>query len=371
MHKEAKREVENHAEFKKLFDIATDGIFIEDKTGTILECNPAGEKMFGYLPGELKNVHISKLVPPEFASTLPAVITDEHITGDVYLERVNMKKDGTVFPTEICTKWADINGKKRLIAFIHDITKRKQMENEIKKAKDELEKTVATRDTFLSILSHDLKSPMQSVLGFTELIDEKVDDSQKELRHFVEQLKLATNTSYTLIDNLLNWTLSQTKRIEPHIEEFILGSFCASHIQSLQDISQHKGISFTKHLPENLRTRTDKNMLLFVVRNLITNAVKFTSNGGNIGIIVTPIENKAKITITDNGIGLTPDQIEKIMDKHTIYSTKGTKSEKGTGLGLKVCIDFLKILGSRLEIKSTPGNGSAFSFYVPVAEKPL
>ncbi|HKK81670.1 MAG TPA: PAS domain-containing sensor histidine kinase, partial [Prolixibacteraceae bacterium] len=331
---------DNSSAFKMLFDIATDGIFIEDETGTILECNPAAEKMFGYLPGELKYVHIGNLVPPDFAKLLPKVITDEHVTGDQYLERVNMKKDGTLFPTEICTKWAYFNGKKRLIAFIHDITKRKETENELHKAKDELEKTVATRDTFLSILSHDLKSPMQSVLGFTELIDEKVDDSQKELRHFVEQLKISTNNSYTLIENLLNWTLSQTKRIEPHIEEFILGSFCASQIQSLQDIAQNKGISFTKHLPENLRVRTDKNMLLFVVRNLITNAVKFTHNGGNIGIIITPLaNNKARFTIKDNGIGLTPKQIEKVKDKHTIYSTKGTKLEKGTGLGLKACND--------------------------------
>ncbi|MFO8000477.1 MAG: PAS domain S-box protein [Marinilabilia sp.] len=97
---------ENISAFKTLFDIATDGIFIEDETGTIIECNPAAEKIFGYLHGELKNVHISKLVPPDFAATLPKVITDEHITGDVYLERINMKKDGTIFPTEICTKWA-------------------------------------------------------------------------------------------------------------------------------------------------------------------------------------------------------------------------------------------------------------------------
>jgi PAS domain S-box-containing protein len=366
-----KAKFDNPSAFKTLFDIATDGIFIEDETGTILECNPAAEKMFGYLPGKLKNIHIGKLVPPDFASTLPKVITDEHITGDVYLERVNMKKDGTIFPTEICTKWADINGKKRLIAFIHDITKRKEMENELKEAKDELEKIVATRDTFLSILSHDLKSPMQSILGFTELLDELIDDTNISARHYIEQLKAASNTSYTLIDNLLNWTLSQTNRIEPHIEEFILGSVCKSHIQALEDIAQNKNISITKSFPENLKIRTDKNMLLFIVRNLVINAVKFTKPGGEIAIKVDNPKNKARITIEDSGIGMTNEQIKKIIDHHIIYSTHGTNSEKGTGLGIKVCNDFLKILGSHLEIKSTPGQGSAFSFYVPVAEKPL
>lgn len=357
----------SHSEFKTLFDIATDGIFIEDETGTIIDCNRAAEKMFGYQPGELKNVHISKLVPPDFAATLPEHIRDEHLTGDSYAERVNMKKDGSFFPTEICTKWATIKGKKRLIAFIHDISSRKTIENELKLAKEELERTIATRDTFLSILSHDLKSPMQTIMGFTDLLDEAIGHSQREAREYIKQLKVATNASYTLIDNLLQWTLSQTNRIEPHIENFILGSFCASHIQALQEIAHLKKITVTKQFPENLTIRTDKNMLLFVVRNLFINAVKFTNPGGAIAIIVKTSQNKARILIKDSGIGLTQKQIDKINDRHTIYSTHGTNTEKGTGLGLKVCTDFLEMMGTRLDIESAPGEGSTFSFEIPVA----
>ncbi|MDA3817153.1 MAG: ATP-binding protein, partial [Prolixibacteraceae bacterium] len=137
-------------------------------------------------------------------------------------------------------------------------------------------------------------------------------------------------------------------------------------IQALEDIAQNKNISITKAFPENLTIRTDKNMLLFIVRNLIINAIKFTKPGGEIAITVHMSQNNARITIEDSGVGLTSEQIEKIKDQHTIYSTHGTRSEKGTGLGLKVCNDFLKILETRLEIKSTPGKGSAFSFDIPV-----
>ncbi len=354
--------------FKTLFDIATDGIFIEDIYGNIINCNQAGETMFGYNKGELIGVNIKKLVTPEFAKTLPPIIEECHITGNAYHERVNMRKDGSTFETEICTKFAMIDGEKRIIAYIHDISNQKKIYKELLETKKELEKIITVRDKFFTILSHDLKSPIHSILGLSEVLEDEAYQFPQKIKQIIEHIKISANMGYDLVNNLLQWSRQQTNQIQINKEKFILGSVCKKHIDMLQNIAAKKQISVTKEFPKNLVINTDKNILLFIIRNLVSNAVKFTKTNGTIHIRVVSQKNTVLFSISDNGIGMTADQIQKVLDKYNIYSTCGTNMERGTGLGIKICCDFLELLGSQLQIESTPNKGSIFYFELPCIE---
>jgi diguanylate cyclase (GGDEF)-like protein/PAS domain S-box-containing protein len=132
---------------KTLLNLSLDGIYIENERGEILECNQSGHEMFGYTKKEMLELSIRDLVPKEFAEGIPEIIPDDMATGDMYLERVNKKKNGELFPTEINSKYIHINGKKRLIVFVRNITVRKQMENDLREIsiRDELTKTYNRR----------------------------------------------------------------------------------------------------------------------------------------------------------------------------------------------------------------------------------
>ncbi|MGF7141451.1 PAS domain-containing sensor histidine kinase [Roseimarinus sediminis] len=348
--------------FKTLFDIATDGIFIEDNRGNIINCNRAGEKMFGYEPGELTGVNIRQLVPPEFAASIPDIIPEEAVTGDQYLERVNMRKDGSLFPTEICTKYAVIDGQKCLIAFIHDISEQKRIQQELEKAKKVMEQQMHLKEKFFSIISHDLKSPMEAILGFSDLLDEEKDLLPLKLQHYVSTLRTAAYSSSDLLENLLQWTLCLNGDLKPHYEEFELGSACTEELMLLQEKAAKKEIKLSFSIPKGISMLSDKNMLRFVVRNLLNNAIKFTQHSGRVDLIITEQNKQLKFEIQDTGIGLNENDIQRILAQRDFYSTPGTGNEKGTGLGLKVCNEFLNLLNSRLKIESTAGKGSNFSF---------
>lgn len=348
--------------FKMLFELSVEGIFIEDKYGYILDCNKAGYLMFGYEKHEIIGMNISKLVPEDFAKSLPEIILKEHLTGDKYLERTNKKKDGTLFSTEICTKYTTINNFECIIAFIHDISEQKKIQQELTESKKELEKVLTTRDKFFSIISHDLKSPMQSILGFTDLIEQEIKDPSKELLLYIDNLKKSADSSYELLENLLHWTISQSNRIKPIYETFFIEPFCEKNFVLYNDLAHKKNIKILKDIEPGIKITSDKNILQFIMRNLITNAIKFTPKKGQISLIITQTKRGTTFIVKDSGVGINDIQIEKILDVNNFYSTKGTSNENGTGIGLKTCIELLKILGSELTIHSKVNEGSMFAF---------
>ncbi|GLI54628.1 hypothetical protein PM10SUCC1_01430 [Propionigenium maris DSM 9537] len=166
-----------------LLDLSLDGIYIENNRGEILECNPSGHEMFGYTKEEMLNLTIRDLVPEEFAKELPEIIPDNMATGDVYVERVNRKKDGEIFPTEINSKYIYIDGKKRLIVFVRDISTRKKMEDELKEMsrRDELTKVYNRRYIMKKLEDEIIRSKLENCPLSIALLDidnfKKVNDT--------------------------------------------------------------------------------------------------------------------------------------------------------------------------------------------------
>lgn len=351
--------------FQLLFELSVHGIFIENKSAYILDCNKAGLNMFGFSINEIAGKHLSELLLNNFVSESKTISSGNYLTDDKYIECLFKKKDGTIFTAEICSKYAIINNEECIITFIHDISAQKKIQNELIESKKTLEKVLTTRDKFFSIISHDLKSPMQSILGFADLIDNEIGDASKELKLYVRNLKKSANSSAELLENLLNWTICQSKEFKPLFEMVEIKSICEEDCNLYLELAQKKNIAILKEIDEGIKIKTDKNMLQFIMRNLVTNAIKFTNENGQIQIIVSQTQNATSFIVKDNGVGIDESKIEKILNTDIFYSTTGTSNETGTGLGLKTCIEFLKILNSELKIQSIKNIGSIFGFNLP------
>jgi len=241
---------------------------------------------------------------------------------------------------------------------------------EIENQKKELESLVITKDKFFSIIAHDLKSPFNSLLGFSDLLYEnfsELDDTEKY--EYIEQVHHSSQGLFELLENLLQWSRAQMGKMEWNPEKVDMKKNFADNLSILQIGLNNKMISIESDLNSNATVYADPNMVLTIVRNLLTNALKFTDKGGIIKIHSTPMDGHMKFTISDNGMGISEENQKKLFQIDEKFKTNGTAGEKGTGLGLLLCKEFVKINKGEIWVESELGKGSSFSFTLPVYSK--
>jgi ligand-binding sensor domain-containing protein/signal transduction histidine kinase len=235
--------------------------------------------------------------------------------------------------------------------------------------KEQLQELNSTKDRFFSILAHDLKNPFQTLLGMSEILAEELKDSnEEELKIAVNHIQEASNNLYSLVGNLLTWSLSQTNRISFVPEKTDISMIISSIIALLKPDSDNKNISVITEFKTTRQVFADKNMIEMVVRNLITNAIKFTPSNGFINIVISETGNMIQLEIHDNGVGISPEHQEKLFTLDSNITQKGTNGEKGTGLGLIICKEFVEKNNGKIWIISKPDSGSSFFITIPGAE---
>jgi len=234
---------------------------------------------------------------------------------------------------------------------------------EIKKTQQKLKEINDTKDKFFSILSHDLHNPFNTIIGFSELLLEQNNDlTDNERTDMIKQINISSLAMHKLLVNLLNWTRSQTGRIQVYKEIFELKGVVNEIIEVLKPQADNKGIELTNMIPGGHMVFADLSMTSTVLQNLIANAIKFTHTHGKIQILSKIMEEETIISIHDNGIGIGKEMIGQIFDLINEKTRKGTLNEAGTGLGLVICKDFTERMGGRIWVESEAGNGSVFSF---------
>jgi signal transduction histidine kinase len=230
----------------------------------------------------------------------------------------------------------------------------------------ELQNLNATKDKFFSILGHDLKSPLNSLSSFSGLLINYFDSlSKEEIQTLARDLDKSLKNLYSLLDNLLEWARSQTGNINFTPEQFDLTNVLQENKELLQVQAGNKEITLYQERTSPLIVSTHKHSITTVVRNLVANAIKFTPQGGNIKIQASEKQNEIVISIVDTGVGMSEATIQKLFRIDSKVSTIGTANEKGTGLGLVLCKDFVEKNGGRLWVESEEGKGSTFSFSIP------
>ncbi len=260
-----------------------------------------------------------------------------------------------------------LKNEKCILSSINDISNRKKAEEDLYESEKRLKELNATKDKFFSIIAHDLKSPFNAIIGFSNLLDEQIHKKDQEgIEEYVGIIRNSSQRAMDLLTNLLEWSRSQTGRMEYNPEYVELVALINYVTELSEDTARQKSISIKKELPQNIDAFADKAMLSAILRNLISNAVKFTNKGGTIVISATQNKKEVIVAIRDTGIGITEDGIRKLFRIEESYSTTGTQNETGTGLGLLLCKEFVQKHGGKIWVESEPGKGSIFSFTIPL-----
>lgn len=236
-------------------------------------------------------------------------------------------------------------------------------QQEMETRSEELERLNQVKDKFFSIISHDLRSPINALSGLLDLLDKGAVRPEELSRH-INELKSRFNHTRTLLNNLLDWTLLQMDKLSLQPVRIDLHKIAEENIQLLASVP-NKQITLHNNIPAGSIGFADSNTVNLVIRNLMTNAIKFTNDGGKVVIGLEDQQTEWLITVQDNGVGMNDDVLKILFDKTAPYTTRGTANEKGTGLGLILCKEFVEKNGGRIFVESQDGIGSKFSFTVP------
>jgi PAS domain S-box-containing protein len=330
-------------------------------------------EMLGYSLEDVDQ-HISyweKLTHPDDLPELKEILAG-HLSGksDFYKtdHRVKTNSGGWkwVMDRGKTIRWDDQGNPLQITGTRVDITEIKEVQEHLTQLNQQLQQITATKEKLFSIIAHDLRSPFNSILGISGMVSENPKDFNPE--RLIEMMNVIHSTAertLILLENLLEWTRSQTQQIDPDHSGFQLESLIQNVIQGFSSSALAKNISVTYTLSDNCLLVADLNMVQTVLRNLVSNAIKFTHRGGQVHIHAESIADKCEITVSDTGIGLNMDALERLFRIETNQSSAGTDNEKGSGLGLILCKEFVEKLGGHIWVESQPGRGSEFKFTLP------
>lgn len=244
--------------------------------------------------------------------------------------------------------------------------KLEEQAEELTVSNEQLMKHIQTKDKLYSIVAHDLRAPFNTIMGFASLLSDAGEEADKEkVRMYARYINDAALQVFNLLENLLFWARSQSDEIQYSPSVLNLSELIREVMDLLSDSALKKSVSLHKHLEADLMVYADENMLHTILRNLLMNSLKFTDEGGEVHVECFEEAERVRVCVVDTGIGMDEETIKKLQTDQN-FSSVGTGGEKGSGLGLMLCRDFIKRHGGSLEIFSTPGKGSRFCFTLPL-----
>lgn len=254
----------------------------------------------------------------------------------------------------------------KIVGTVMDITEKKLAQIKLEQYLEELKEANATKDKFFSIIAHDLKNPFGALKNLTEILKDMYNEfSEEEKTEIISEMYKSAHKVYELLENLLTWSRSQRGKIEFQPEETNLKLIIYNSFELLKEAANKKNIKLTDATPDEFIINCDVNMITTVVRNLVSNAIKFTPEGGEIKIFTEENDQEVIVSVQDSGIGIAKEDIAKLFRIDVHHTTIGTSDEKGTGLGLILCKEFIDKHNGRIWVESEPGRGATFKFALP------
>jgi PAS domain S-box-containing protein len=356
--------------FRLAFENANIGMCLVDLSGNIFKVNEEMVNIFGYSIKELQTMNVNDIAHPDFKEVSSEFIKNasEGSKKHSMFEKAYIHKNGSTLTCNVTTS-SVFDENQNLVFFIshvQDITDKKNAERILLERKEELQRLNAEKDKFFSIIAHDLINPFSSIVGFSDLLIEEVHEKRYDIiEKYSEIIQASSQRAISLLMNLMVWSRSQSGRMDYQPLYFEMADILKEVVLLFSDSAKQKAITVITETPSQARVFADRNMINTVLRNLISNAIKFTKNGGAINITVTDNQDKIAVSVCDNGIGLTKERMEQLFHLDTNSSTPGTENEEGTGLGLILCKEFIQKHDGKIWVESEIGKGSCFKFIIP------
>jgi len=367
-------------------------IITTDLTGNITLFNRGATRMLQWKEDEILNIHTPGVF---FAPGRFQLEQDEKtkMTGEdafhYCLQELKehglhelrgwfVRKDGSTVPVHLVLNNL-LDDKGSTVGYLliaRDIREELQAQEKIKtyvaelqKSEESLRKLNAQKDKFLSIVSHDLRSPFNSILGFCDLLlDESVSFDEKEQRQYLQIIANSARQQLELVNNLLDWSRLETGRLRYNPKKHNLAALVRRSFDNLSGNARRKGITLKYTGPEIINIRADDVLVIQLLTNLIGNALKFSESGGEVEVSARPLDNDmVETSVRDTGVGIAEEDLEKLFRIDAKFTSEGTEGEKGSGLGLALCKEITEIHGGSIRAESKKGEGSTFTFTLPGA----
>ncbi len=364
LHSFIQKEKRREYYYNSILNNIGDPVFVKDDQSRLLMVNDAFCEIFNLQRDQIIGKTLSEDVSPEERDSFLKIDKQVLETGieNINEESLTVRGGETRIISTKKTRFLDADNKKYLVGVIHDITEGKKTENSLKEL-------IATKDKLFSIIAHDLRSPFNSIIGFSELL---LEDSNNILledsEQYIKIINSAAKNTLILLDNLLNWAKSQTGQLSFNPEKVLFSEVVQEIITLSKSIAKSKNISLEYSSTDHLEVFVDVNMLNTVLRNLISNAIKFTNFGGHIKVSAALKQNQVEITISDNGIGINKEKCAELFSITSNTTTLGTADENGSGLGLVLCKEFIQKNNGDIWVESEENKGSNFIFTLPIYE---
>ena len=383
-----------------LFLYAAEGILVTNDKGEIIRTNPSAERLFGYEKDQLLEKKIEALIPKR--------LTDKHIgyrekyvhnphprSMGAGMELYGLKKDGSEFPVEISLSPYSTSNGKFVIAFIVDITVRKQAEEKLKNYSADLERQVKNRtlileeaieelektkkdlnhalekekdlnelkSRFVSMASHEFRTPLTTMMSSLSLVTKygEQNDKENQLKH-VGKIKKSINNLTDILNDFLSVGKLEEGKIENAPQELNLHIFIADIISEMEFMITDSQKIMHEHIGNEIAS-IDKKLLKNILFNLISNAIKFSPEGGPIEITTQVLEKLVKISVKDNGIGITPEDQKHLFER--FFRGRNVTHIQGTGLGLSIVAKYIDLMNGTLNFESKENRGTIFTITIP------
>ena len=367
----------------ELLESAPDAILQLDKEGRIVLLNRMAEQLFGYRREEMLGLTVEALVPAAVRGVHKrhrARYSDHPVTrpmgSGIKLE--GRRKDGTHFPVEISLSSVESGDEFRVTAIIRDVTERRRMEEQLRSIESkyvrelelrnrETEQANQLKTEFLGNMSHELRSPLHTVIGFAELLAEEsqgpLNDRQKG---FLTHIRKDSLQLLDLINDLLDLSKIEAGRMELRLEALDTGAVIGEVLSSVRLRAMAKSLDIGMDIPIATPIFADRLRLKQILHNLLTNAIKFTPDGGRVRVAAAPCAGYAEISVSDTGIGISVDQQQAVFDKFHQVRAGIQGGHEGAGLGLAITRQLVEQHRGTIWLRSEPGKGTCFTFTLPL-----
>lgn len=351
--------------FTALFHSSIDGIILYTQEGIILDANSTICQLLKLKPGQLIGTNIIDLYPKEFLNQAIKVKDEVNQHGHTRFEVTLRCADHTYLPTEISASKFEVDEQTIIQGIIRDITERKKIALDMERASESAIKANEAKSLFLATMSHEIRTPLNGILGFSDILIQS--DASDEQRQYLQLIKKSGDILLSIINDILDFSRVESQKIELEMVDFNLSECIKETLDIHAQSAATKNVDLLYSIDEDvpLDLNGDIGRIKQIILNLVSNGLKFTNEGYVVVHASRPNTNSIELTITDTGIGFSPELTEQLFQPFIQADASTTRKYGGTGLGLSICKQLIEAMGGSIHASSTPGEGATFVVRLP------